>query len=142
MGVLTEESVAEALRELGGNMAAVGRKFGVGRNAVQEYVSNRDHLRAICLEQKEVLCDDIEGSFIRNARDGGNVAAQIFFLKTQGRHRGYSERLELSGDGSGPVQFNVVFEQPRAKVDHEGEMDQLGHDDNDLTPCQLTTTLD
>jgi hypothetical protein len=117
MAVLTEESVAEALRELSGNMAAVARKFGVTRSSVQEYVAARESLRAVCLEEKEVLCDDIEGSFIRNARDNGNVAAQIFFLKTQGRHRGYSERVEIGGADGGPLQLDVVFEVPRQRVE-------------------------
>lgn len=143
MAVLTEDGVAEALRELSGNMAAVGRKFGVGRNAVQEYVSNRERLKQICLEEKEVLCDDVEGAFIRNARDAGNVAAQIFFLKTQGRHRGYTERVELGGADGGPVQFNVVFETAK-QVDQSDNLDQLVQlvDDGGPTPRQLTTTLD
>lgn len=112
MAVLTDEGVAEALREYNGNMAAVSRKFGVTRVAVWLYVEAREHLKQIVAEEKETLVDDIEGSFIRNAKEG-NVAAQIFFLKTQGRHRGYTERVELGGENGGPVQFNVVFEMPR-----------------------------
>lgn len=143
MAVLTENDVAEALRELHGNMAAVGRKFGVTRSTVQEYVGNREWLKEICAEEKEILVDDIEGAFIRNARDNGNVAAQIFFLKTQGRHRGYTERVELGGENGGPIQFSVVFEQPRQQpqepLDQLGQLDQVGHDDND--PRQLTTSM-
>jgi hypothetical protein len=128
MAILTESGVAEALREFGGNMAAVARKFGVQRMSVWEYVQNREHLREICAEEKEVLCDDVEGGFLRNCKNG-NVAAQIFFLKTQARHRGYSERVEVSGSDGSPLQLNVVFEVPTRQLDGDTEPLQLSSGD-------------
>lgn len=124
MAILVEESVADALREFDGNMAAVARKFGVSRVAVWLFVEAREALKEIVAQEKERLVDDIEGAFIRNAKNG-NVPAQIFFLKTQARHRGYSERLEVGGADGGPLQLNVVFELPQRQMDHADELDQL-----------------
>lgn len=106
MGVLTENGVAEALREFDGNMAAVGRKFGVTRTSVWEYVHDRESLKTILAEVKETFIDDIEGSLYRGAKEG-NVTAQIFILKTQGKGRGYVERQEQTGADGQPIEVVV-----------------------------------
>jgi hypothetical protein len=113
---LTEDDVAEALREFDGNMAAVGRKLRVSRQAVWAYVQERESLKEIQSEVKETFIDDIEGALYRGAKEG-NTTAQIFILKTQGRGRGYVERVENTGADGQPIEVVVKHVERPAQTD-------------------------
>ncbi len=45
-------------------------------------------------EAREDMIDEVENALLKNAKEG-NVTAQIFFLKTQAAHRGYTERSDI-----------------------------------------------
>jgi hypothetical protein len=116
MATLTEETVEDALREFDGNMAAVGRKFGVSRQGVWDFVQHHQVLQQVVLEVKETFIDDIEGALYRGAKEG-NTTAQIFILKTQGRARGYVERVENTGADGQPIEIVVKHVERPAKTD-------------------------
>jgi hypothetical protein len=94
MAVLTAKAVAEKVRERRGNLAAVARDFGVTRQAVHDYVSRRPSLKSVVAECREAMIDHAE-SALHRAIFQGEAWAVCFFLKTQGRRRGYSERLDV-----------------------------------------------
>ncbi len=84
----------EALREFDGNMAAAGRKFDCHRAYISQLVSDDPQLRDLVHDLKETFIDEAENKLYEAIREG-NIVATIFFLKTQARHRGYSERFEF-----------------------------------------------
>lgn len=108
---LTNEQIAAGLRAQRGNISATADALGVTRQAIHLRINESDELAAICTEARESLIDVAESALLKLINEG-NVAAIIFALKTQGRARGYSERLELTGaDGEaiavkGYVTFN------------------------------------
>lgn len=91
---LSEKRVAEKLKELHGNMAAVARAFGVTRQSVFEYVEARPALLSAKLEAKESILDGVETALHKAALQG-EAWAICFLLKTQGKSRGYVERQQL-----------------------------------------------
>lgn len=97
--------VEEKLRELSGNLAAVGRALGVTRQAVSAFVIKHPSLVKVAEECRETFVDNVESALYREALNG-NVTAQIFILKTQGKGRGYVERQEL--EHSGEITAKVV----------------------------------
>jgi predicted transcriptional regulator len=103
---LSSERVAEKLRELHGNLAAVGRCFGVTRSAVYNYIRRRPSLQAICEEARETLKDNAESVLYRSVLAGESWAV-CFFLRTQARDRGYVERQEMTGEAGGPIKHVV-----------------------------------
>ena len=52
----------------------------------------------------------VESSLMK-AIEGGNVTAMIFYLKTQGKGRGYVERSEHDLSPNGPVTLRVVYDE-------------------------------
>src|SRR5262245_45644126 len=104
---LTCESVTAALHEFHGNMAAVGRKFGVGRTAVANYVERHPSLKAVVVECRESMKDDAEGILYR-ALLAGEAWAVCFYLKCQAKDRGYIERQEYEEVGDTTLKIRRV----------------------------------
>lgn len=89
--LLDPELVAAALAELSGNVAAVGKRFGGDRAAVAHLIAKRPALQRVTSDAREGMLDNAESSLYR-AVLAGEAWAVCFFLKTQGRGRGYVER--------------------------------------------------
>ncbi len=90
---LDPELVAAAITDLQGNVSAVAKRFGVARQSVSELIEKRPSLQRVQRDAKEGMLDNAESSLYR-AVIKGEAWAVCFFLKTQGRVRGYSERLD------------------------------------------------
>ena len=86
----TPEEIAEALQESGGIVTAAAARLRCSRQTIYSYIKRYKQVAAAVEDGREKTLDIAEGALLRLIRDG-NVAATIFFLKTQGRGRGYSE---------------------------------------------------
>jgi len=89
--------IPDLMQEKHGNIAAVARALGIDRAALWRRIEASASLKAIKQDIKESFIDDIEAILEEKAL-AGSTAEMIFYLKTQGRHRGYSERSELKLD--------------------------------------------
>ena len=103
----TLEELIAAIDAKKGNLAAVARGFGVSRPLVFKWV----HKSATALEAletaRETMIDNAESVLYKRVLEG-HTAELIFFLKTQGRNRGYVERREYTGPDGGPLQIEYV----------------------------------
>jgi hypothetical protein len=92
---------AVALTQLHGNIAAVARRFKVSRSTVTTFIGHDPALRAVLADAREGMLDDAEG-VLYQAVKRGEAWAVCFFLKTQGKGRGYSEKADAApaADGS------------------------------------------
>lgn len=115
-GGLTAKEVEAKLRELHGNMAAVGRVFGVTRQAVYDFCKKRPSLMAVSADVREAMKDNGE-SALYAAVLRGEAWAVCFYLKTQAKDRGYTERQELTGKNGGPMEHrDMTDDQLRARI--------------------------
>jgi len=87
---LTVAGVEEQLRILSGNVSAVGRAFGVSRQAVAKFIKSRPSLQAVAEDARETMLDSAESSLYRGVL-AGEAWAVCFMLKTIGKQRGYVE---------------------------------------------------
>ena len=110
-GGLTAESVETKLREFNGNLAAVGRAFGVTRQSVWRFIQSRPKLKAAADDVREGMKDNAESSLHR-AVLAGEAWAVCFYLKTQAKDRGYVEKQEIEtyGKDGGPAVREVLIE--------------------------------
>lgn len=53
---------------------------------------------------QEYTLDAVEQRFLKKIIDEGDTTAMIFYLKTKGKNRGFSTRLELTGANGGPLE--------------------------------------
>lgn len=105
---LTDAQIAAGLRAQRGNISATAEALGVDRRTIYRRVTDNTELEAIWKEARESLIDVAESALLKLINEG-NVAAIIFALKTQGRARGYSERLELTGADGGAIKVKAFI---------------------------------
>ena len=92
----------------GANVAAACKAVGgMSRNTFYLWCREDEEFKEKADAIKESLIDYAE-SKLQELIEDNNVTACIFYLKTKGKSRGYSERseVELSG-GAKPVQISI-----------------------------------
>lgn len=100
--------VAEVLpliEQYKGNVAAIARKFGVARGTILNRCKESPTLMQALEDARETMLDNAESMLYNKVLEGSTVEL-LFFLKTQGRSRGYIERQEFAGVSGQPL-FDV-----------------------------------
>jgi hypothetical protein len=98
----TAEQVIKALEAHQGLIYMAAQDLGCSGQTIYNYAKRYASVREAIKEQKERRKDRVELSLWKQINDG-NIAAIIFYLKTQAKDRGYIERQELSGPYGAPV---------------------------------------
>ncbi len=93
--------------EAGGILTTAARKLGCASCTVYEYLQRYPSLKDVLTEASESAVDLAESKLIE-AIENGNLTAIIYFLKTQGKSRGYVERSvhDMTSDGE-PIKFTI-----------------------------------
>ena len=99
---LTAKAVTAAIRDMNGNISAVARRLGVCRQTVYNYIERHPSVKDALVEARETMLDNAE-SVLYRAVLNGEAWAVCFFLKTQGKSRGYVERQEVTGADGGAI---------------------------------------
>ncbi len=98
----TKEQFLKAIENSGGYISLIAERVGCAIPTVYEWRKNEPEIAEAIKQEKVKQVDHAEGklqSLIRKE----NPTAIIFYLKTQGKDRGYIERQELSGPDGDPL---------------------------------------
>lgn len=96
---ITNAQIVDALKKAGGIAADAARLLGCERSNIWNRVKKSKELQAARDDARAEVLDLCESQLIACIK-GGNLGAIIFFLKTQGRERGYVERTEVDATGA------------------------------------------
>lgn len=101
---ITAEQCVEAARDSRGFVTTIAKRLGCTRSYVYKLAKKFKTFQDAINEEREGVKDFAEGKLMQQI-DAGNVTAIIFYLKTQGKDRGYIERQEqhISGELQQPV---------------------------------------
>ena len=105
----TPAQVVDALKATQGLSALAAEKLGCTAQTIYNYAERYASVRDVLAHQREKRLDIAEGQLWRLVQDG-NLGAIIFFLKTQGRARGFTERHEVTGADGGPLTLAMKWE--------------------------------
>ena len=94
---IPKKKMIEALERTGGNMSAAGQLLGCTRQAIFNRAKADKDIWEAHEEGREKMLDMAEGKLM-TAIQNGDMTGIIFTLKTQGKHRGWVERQEISFD--------------------------------------------
>lgn len=98
----TQPEIEQALRDTKGMVSVAAKKLNMARGALYARIQRSQALRDVIADEREAMTDTAELALHR-AIVGGEAWAVCFYLKTQGKSRGYVERQELTGANGGPI---------------------------------------
>ena len=108
----TAEKIIKALKETNGLLTMAAIKAGVSYTTVKRYAAEFPSVRDAVQDAKEAMLDFAEGKLYTKIKAGDNIAI-LFYLKTQGKARGYIERQEFA---------NPIGESFRVEHDAKGKL--------------------
>lgn len=107
MARVTNKQISEAIEKYSGNITAVAKSLGVNRSTIYRRTAKSTKLQEDLTSARETMLDNVESTLYKQALEG-NTTAMIFFLKTQGKSRGYVERQEHAGVDGKEITFKVI----------------------------------
>ena len=106
----TPEQIETALRASAGIRSAAAMKLGCAPSTITNYIDRHPSLRLVEAEIVNQNLDLAETKLLGAIRDG-NLTAVIFYLKTKGKTRGYTERAEVTGPEGGPIDVTKLSDE-------------------------------
>jgi len=107
MGKPTVADAIQAIKDNGGFVATAARRLDTSRTTFHAMINEHPTLKAAVIDAREQQKDHAENELIK-AISAGNITAIIFYLKTQGKDRGYVERQEFKHEGELTVPVQIV----------------------------------
>ena len=112
----TVDDLRKRIEDAKGNIAAVARAYGVSRGTVYNWIDASAGCRQALDDARETMLDNAESILYKKVLEG-STPELLFFLKTQGRNRGYVERSEVTGTDGAPIDTRIVIEYADADAD-------------------------
>jgi len=99
----TPDQVIDALRETKGRQFLAAAKLRCDQNTIGNYINRYPAIKAVAEQLRGERLDNAEDK-LQAALDRNEAWAICFYLKCQAKHRGYTERTELTGADGKPIQ--------------------------------------
>ena len=87
--------IIKAIKESTGLLTMAAVKAGVSYTTINRYVADFPSVKRAAQEAREGMLDFAEGKLYSKIKDKDGPAI-FFYLKCQGKHRGYIERTEIA----------------------------------------------
>lgn len=91
------KTVIEIFQKKACNVSATCAAAGISRAQFYKKMEEMPSFKIGIEEARESMIDNVESKLLSQINDG-NITAIIFFLKTQGKSRGYVEKIEQATD--------------------------------------------
>ncbi len=103
---ITDEQIIQAIRGSAGIIMYIAKRLGVGWHSAQKLVNRNENTRQAYRDELENLYDTCEMALLKAIHEGDTHTAK-WWLAQRARHRGYGEKLELSGDINNNLQGKI-----------------------------------
>lgn len=104
----TPQQVIDALQKADGILTDAAKSMKMSRQTLYVYMKEHPEVAEAYDQVNEATIDKVESRLLRSCYSG-NVTAQIFYLKTKAKHRGYVERQEVAGADDKPIKIIVEY---------------------------------
>ena len=91
---ITNKQLIKALYKCGGLYSHAARQLGISRQAIYNRIHNDPQIGEVYEDACEEMLDLMENELIKLGKKG-NLKAIVFYLKTKGKKRGYTEKAEI-----------------------------------------------
>lgn len=97
-----KDSFLKAFENCQGNISRACKCVRITRQTYYDWREKDEEFKAKCESIEESLLDEGE-SALKQRMESGDTTAIIFYLKTKGKKRGYTEKKEVEMSGSLPL---------------------------------------
>lgn len=106
---VSDAKIIAAVKKSRGLIAVAARSLGIDRKTVYNRMEKSDAIREAVEESRDFTTDTAEAALYKAIQEG-EAWAVCFYLKTQGKGRGYVEKQqhEVTGADGGPVSVAVT----------------------------------
>lgn len=105
-----QETFLNALRANNGVIAPSARQAGISRRVVYVWLDESEEFKKAVDDAKNDAIDFAESCLVK-AMEEGNITAIIFYLKSQGRARGWNDGQTQQQTNAQAVNVNVTFDE-------------------------------
>lgn len=103
----TDQEIIDAVKEMNGQVRLVARKLNCTHSTIYRRGAQNPEIREAWESSKDFVTDEIQQVLIEKAI-AGEPWAVTFWLKTQAKHRGYTERQEFTGANGQPIEITTI----------------------------------
>lgn len=121
---LQESTIIEALEASGGYVTQAAHLLNISFQGLYKRINGNKRIREKLDEIRNRYLDLAESKVV-SAINNNQPWAICFYLKCQGKHRGWVERQELTGKDGGPVDHKKVEAPPDYSKLNKDELRQL-----------------
>jgi len=94
MRKFNREEVIKAIENSSGFISSIAVTLKCDWHTAKKFIE-KYQLEYMLTDKTEAVTDEVEGCLLKKIREG-DTTAMIFYLKTKGRNRGYSEKIEIA----------------------------------------------
>jgi len=116
MADINASDLISKINDAKGNVSAVARAFGVSRKTIYNHIERYKTAQDALEDARETMLDNAESILYKKVLEG-STPELLFFLKTQGKRRGYVERSEVTGADGAPLVIEYVNDWRNAEQD-------------------------
>lgn len=98
-----------AIPKSGGIISTIAKRVGCDWNTAKKWCTEKPTVRQAYEAECESLLDMAEGVILKSIQ-GGDSADAKWYLTKKGKHRGYTDRTEITG-AEGEALFRVVYDR-------------------------------
>ena len=113
-----KEALLAALDESRGIISVACRATSIHRDSYYDWLDKDEDFARRVHEIQQAQLDFVESKLLQRI-DAGDTVAAIFYLKTRGKERGYTERTELTGAGGKALVPDIKIEVVDAQAADE-----------------------
>jgi transposase-like protein len=103
----SKEAILEAIKASNANVSESARRLGVDRATLWRWMHEDEELMTFRNELREEKLDFVENKLWENIEKGYSKDIQ-FYLRCQGRGRGWIEVTRFEGTDGGPIQHQIL----------------------------------
>ncbi len=99
----TPVQMATAIIYARGNLSVAARRLKTSRVTVHAYINKFKEVKEAYFQSNDIFVDDLENALYENAIVHKKEASIIYGLKTKGKHRGWTEKIEVETHEEAPL---------------------------------------
>ena len=106
--MISKKQFLEILRDKKGNVTISCKVANVSRGTYYKWINKDDRFKKECEGIKDETLEFVESKLMEKI-EGGDLGAIIFYLKTQGKKKGWNEKIEPEPDNHKIETIKVEF---------------------------------